>query len=234
MNILIPMAGPDEAFSETSAFGKCLMEIDQKPLIEHVVQNLATIPQARFIFVIRKEDVRRFHLDDVLALLRPESTIVVVDANTAGAACTALLASASIDNDDQLIIANGDQILTADLGDIVHNFFTRSLDGGLIVFDAVHPRWSYARVNAECLVVEAAEKRPISRHASAGFYYFGRGRDFVSAAKEMIRKQDCVDGKYYVCPVYNEIPPSAYHSLATPRGVDAYQEKLATQMRIRL
>ena len=241
MNILVPMAGPEDAFTEASPFGKCLMEIDQKPLIEHVVQNLAAIPPARFIFVIRKEDVRRFHLDDVLRLLRPEATIIVADAPTAGAACTALLASASIDNDEPLIIANGDQILAADLGAIVQGFTTRSLDGGLIVFDAVHPRWSYVRVNADGMVVEAAEKRPISRHASAGFYYFRRGRDFVSATKEMIRKNDAVNGAFFVCPVYNqlilqnaqigifEIPSESYHSLGTPRGVDAYQERLTSR-----
>ena len=53
------------------------------------------------------------------------------------------------------------------------------MDGGVIVFDSVHPRWSFVRVDKAGFVIETAEKRPISRLATAGFYYFRRGADFV-------------------------------------------------------
>jgi len=89
------------------------------------------------------------------------------------------------------------------------------------------------------LVVEAAEKRPISRLATAGFYYFARGRDFVDATSEMIKKDAHVNGQFYICPCYNElilrqrrigvrvIPRSAYRSLAAPGDVHAYEAHLA-------
>jgi hypothetical protein len=89
-------------------------------------------------------------------------------------------------------------------------------------------------------VVEAAEKRPISRLATAGFYYFARGRSFVRAVQQMILKDAAVEGGFYVCPAYNElllenarigihpIPRSDYFSLATPQGAQAYGEFLQT------
>jgi dTDP-glucose pyrophosphorylase len=175
----------------------------------------------------------------VLRLLSPTCVVVVAETQTSGAACTALLAIEHIDTDDPLVIANGDQIIDADLGKVLCDFRARDLDGGIIVFDAVHPRWSYVRVDEEGNVREAAEKRPISRHATAGFYYFRSGRTFVEAAKDMIRKDDQVNGAFYVCPVYNQmilrqakvgiytIPRNAYHSLATPRGVDAYHKLIS-------
>ncbi len=239
MKVLIPMAGPDDGFRDAFLFGKSLAEIEQRPVIEHVVENLSSIPGVQFVFVIRKEDARRFHLDAVLRLLSPDCVVVAAETPTAGAACTALLAVEHITDDEPLVVANGDQIIDVDLGNVLAGFRERNLDGGIIVFDAVHPRWSYVRVDAEGHVLEAAEKRPISRYATAGFYYFRSGRMFVEAAKEMIRKDDQVNGAFYICPVYNQmilqqarvgiyaVPRTAYHSLATPRGVDTYQEVLS-------
>jgi len=237
------MAGPDTAFDGSFAFGKSLVEIDQRPIIEHVVTNLATIDAAEFIFVIRKDDARRHHLDAVLKLLVPTCTIVVADSDTAGAACTALLAIDHIAVDQPLVVTNGDQFIEADLAEILRQFQEKDLDGGVIVFDAVHPRWSYVRVNQDGCVVEAAEKRPISRHATAGFYYFRTGRIFIDATEEMIKKDDSVNNNFYVCPAFNQmilhdkkigiysIPSGAYHSLTTPRGVDAFQESRAERSR---
>ena len=104
---------------------------------------------------------------------------------------------------------------------------------------AVHPRWSYVRCDEDGLVVEAAEKRPISRLATAGAYWYRRGSDFVEAVMAMIRKDASVEGRFYVCPAFNElilrglrigtrhIDRAQYFSLATPRSVATYEELLA-------
>jgi dTDP-glucose pyrophosphorylase len=160
---------------------------------------------------------------------------VQVESATAGAACTALLAIEHIDLDDELLIANGDQVIVADLPGVIQHFRERRLDGGTIVFDSVHPRWSYVRVNEAGYVEEAAEKRPISRQATAGFYYFRRGQDFIDSARMMICKDANVHGQFYICPTFNEmvlrqarigvypIERDAYFSFATPKGVEAYE-----------
>jgi len=244
MNVLVLMAGPSDKYREAGhTFPKNLVEIAERPVIEHVVENLRGLLRAddRLILTLRREENLRFHTDRVAQLLAPGVTICEVGDKTAGAACSALLAIEHIDNDAPLVVTNGDQIILADLAAAVADFQQRGLDGGVIVFDGVHPRWSFVRCNAAGLVVEAAEKRPISRLATAGFYYFARGRDFVRAAQQMILKDAHVEGAFYVCPSYNElllenarigihtIPRSAYFSLATPQGAQAYDEHLRSR-----
>lgn len=128
-----------------------------------------------------------------------------------------------------------------DLSKVVDDFRRRRLDAGTIVFESIHPRWSFVRLGEEDLIVEAAEKRPISRWATAGFYYFRRGIDFVAAATMSIRKDAQVAGQFYVCPTFNElilqqarigifrIDRSAYRSLATPQNVEEYEAYLSGQ-----
>lgn len=239
INVLVPMGGDDALFREHGhPFAKPVVEIAGRPLVEHAFDGLATIPGARFIFVIRKEDDLRFYLRDVLQLMAPGAVVIRADGETAGAACTALLAIEHIDSDEELLIANGDQVLRTDLGAALDGFRGRDLDGGTLVFDSVHPRWSFVRTDAEGLVVEAAEKRPVSRNATAGVYYFRRGRDFVEAAKNTIRKGASVNGRYFVCPTFNEmvlaqkrigvqrIRRGDYISLATPQAVEDYEQAL--------
>jgi NDP-sugar pyrophosphorylase family protein len=244
MKIVIPMAGPDERFKQYGfPFPKPVVEIDGRPLIEHAFDCLRMTPKADFTFVIRKEDDQRFHLSDVLRLLDPNCTIITADGETAGAACTAMLAVEQIDNDEELVITNGDQILNFDLDRVLTEFRERRLDAGTVVFDSVHPRWSFVKTDAQGLVIEAAEKRPISRNATAGIYYFRKGSDFISAAKSMILKGASVNGGFFVCPAFNElilqqrkigtyqIDRDDYISLATPQAVEEYEQVLLAQKR---
>lgn len=78
------------------------------------------------------------------------------------------------------------------------------VDGGMLTFEANHPKWSYARTDENGLVIEVAEKKLISHTATVGIYYWSRGRDFVVDAESMIQKDIRVNGEFYVCPVYQE------------------------------
>lgn len=242
MNILIPMSGSDENFrNQGYVYAKPLIEIDGRPLIEHALAPFKHLKDARTIFVIRKEDDLRFYLREVLRLLKPGAEVMRVDGATSGAACTALLAIEHIDNDEELLIANADQILDFDVEAVINHFRNRSLDAGTVVFDSVHPRWSFVKTDENDLVIEAAEKRPISRNATAGVYYFRQGRFFVEAAKKMIRKDASVNGGYFVCPSLNEmvlsqmkvgverIDRADYISLATPQSVEEYETLLKSR-----
>jgi dTDP-glucose pyrophosphorylase len=232
MNVLVPMAGPDPYRERGAAYCKSLLDVGGNPLIQCVHENLAELGPARMIFVVRREDDDRFHLREVVRRLDPRCIVLRVEAATAGAACTALLAVEHIDADDELVIANGDQLFAYDLRLALADYRARGLDAGTVAFDSVHPRWSYVRVDAGGLVVEAAEKRPISRWATAGFYYFRLGSDFVRAVMDMIRKGAHTNGGYYVCPAFNQmvlrgarigihpIPKAAYTSLALPEDAE--------------
>lgn len=239
MKIIVLMAGGDGAFAE-QPYPKNLVEIDGLPLAERVLGSLASLFETGWdpICMIRGEENAQWHTADVLRLLSPRAQVVEVPSQTGGAACTALLAIEHIDPEEPLLVYNGDQVLEAPMRPIVEGFAERQLDGGIVVFDGVHPRWSYVKIDDEGHVVEAAEKRPISRHATAGTYWFASGQLFVESSMRMIAKDAHVGGAFYVCPAYNEmilsqrrigiseIPRDQYVSLATPQGVANYEETL--------
>jgi dTDP-glucose pyrophosphorylase len=242
MVVVIPSASNDDAFQGRGfAYSKPLVEIHGKALVEHVWSSLKVLRADCYAFVVRDSDVKRTHLDKMLLLMEPKAAIIQARGPTGGAACTALLAIEHIRPDQELVIANGDQVFACDLLDAVNEFRARDLDAGTLVFDSVHPRWSFVRVNEDGYVTEAAEKRPISRHATAGFYYFKRGRDFIDAAATMIRKDGHVNGQFYVCPVFNElilrqarigvrkISRESYISLSTPQNIEEYETLLANR-----
>jgi dTDP-glucose pyrophosphorylase len=240
MNVLVLMAGDNKGLEEAGyIYPKNLIEIDGLPLIQRVIQQLGALREngAKFTFFIRSDEDKKFHTGSVIRLLDPEAVCIKVPESTAGALCTALLAQGHIDNDEPLVIVNGDQIIDVDYKHVLTQFKNQQLGGGIIVFESVHPRWSYVKTDENKLVIEAAEKRPISKLATAGFYYFEKGKSFVQAAHDMLRKDARVDGLFYICPVYNElilrqrkigvfeITRDAYHSLKTPSGIQEYEER---------
>ncbi|MBR1646490.1 MAG: glycosyltransferase family 2 protein [Selenomonadaceae bacterium] len=236
MNVVIPMAGDSKIFKDAGfKYNKNFTEINHKPLFQRVFDSVKNIGAQNFIFVVNNDDAQKFHINKSLKLIAPNCKVVVAQGQTAGAACSVLLAAEFIDNDDELIIFNGDQVLECDLEGMLKIFRANDWDGGILTFESVHPRWSFVRLDENNFVIETAEKDPISNHATAGFYYFKHGKDFVDSAKMMIRKDANVNGCYYVCPAYNEmiirqkvigcveIDGAFYFPLTTPKEVDEYE-----------
>lgn len=233
MNILILMAG-DKRFSSTENYPLSLIEIDGAPLIERLVQQCHTMKYKQLIFAMREEDVKRYHLDQVVHLLDKKAEIVIVEGATDGATCTALLAAGFIDNDSPLLVLNADELLNIEYQLPIDDFQKRDLDGGTLVFRSIHPRYSFVQLDDQRFVVEAAEKNPISQYATAGFYYFKHGADFINGAKQDIRKDARQNGAFYVCPTFNqlildgkrigvyEIDKNDFHPLKTDRQLEQY------------
>ncbi|EKE03243.1 MAG: hypothetical protein ACD_20C00228G0009 [uncultured bacterium] len=236
MKTIVLMAGGSEDFAkEGYKFPKYLLEINGKPLLEHVINSFSAI-DSDFIFIVKKEDAQKWHLESVIKLLVPDAKVFKVEKETKGAACTALFAIDDINNDEPLLITNGDQILDIDYKEFSESF--KNKDGGAAIFESVHPRWSYVKLDENGHVVEASEKRPISKNATAGTYYYSKGSDFVKSVINMIKKDANVNGLYYVCPAFNEmileqkkistykIPREHYHSIANVEGLKQYEKFL--------
>ncbi|MBI4063346.1 MAG: glycosyltransferase family 2 protein [Elusimicrobia bacterium] len=234
INIVVPMAGQAKQFSERGyTFPKPLIEIGGSPMIEIVVRNLTPKTSHRFIFICRQEHVSGFALGDVLRLIAPDCKIVPSRSPTAGALCSVLLAGEHINPDEELLIVNADQYVDASIDDFLTFARKDEWDGCLLTFSSTHPKWSYARVERD-RVIAVAEKRPISKHATAGIYYFRRGQDFLQAAEKTLLKSASLEGQFYVCPVYNEMilmgrritiypmNTGQMHSLGTPEDIERF------------
>jgi len=202
LNVLIPMAGAGSRFSDAGfTFPKPLIEVKGMPMIQAVVENLNL--KARFIFIVQEKDYSKYNLFFLLNLIAPGCEIVQVSGLTEGAACTTLLAKKFIDSEKSLLIANSDQIIDWNPSETMYALETTDIDGAILTFSSIHPKWSYARVDQDGDVVEVAEKKPISDLATVGIYYWRRGSDYVRYAEQMINTDERVNGEFYVCPVYN-------------------------------
>jgi HAD superfamily hydrolase (TIGR01509 family) len=204
LNVLIPMAGAGSRFEQAGyTFPKPLIDVRNKPMIQVVVDNLNI--DANYIYVVQKAHRAKYNLDTLLNLITPGCKIVEVDGLTQGAACTALLAKEFIDNDAPLFFANSDQFVEWDSNEFMYKMNETNADGGIVTFKAIHPKWSFAKVNPLTgLVEEVAEKNPISDDATVGYYYWKHGSDFVKYAEQMIEKDIRVNNEFYVCPVFNQ------------------------------
>ena len=203
LNILIPMAGEGKRFSDAGyIFPKPLIEVNNKPMIQWVIESLNL--KGKFIFLIQKEHQKKYNIKSTLKILQPDCEIIEIDKLTNGAACTTLLAKKFINNKHPLIIANSDQFIRWNSSKSMYQITTKKLDGAILTFEAVHPKWSYAKTDKDGFVEMVAEKKVISKEATVGVYYWKKGSDYVNYAEQMISKNKKVNNEFYVCPVYNE------------------------------
>jgi len=203
MKVLIPMAGAGSRFEKAGyTFPKPLIEINGKPMIQVVVENINV--EAEYIFVVRKEHYEKYNLKYLLNLIAPNCKIVQVEGVTEGAACTTLLAKEYINNNEPLLMANSDQFVDWNSNEFLYSMQSAGIDGGILTFESIHPKWSFAKLNNDGFVCEVAEKKPISNKATVGIYYWSKGSDYVKYAEQMIKKDGRVNGEFYVCPVFNE------------------------------
>jgi HAD superfamily hydrolase (TIGR01509 family) len=203
MNVLIPMAGAGSRFANAGyTFPKPLIEVNGKPMIQVVVENLNI--DAHFIFLVQKEHYEKYNLKQLLNLIAPGCDIIQVDGLTEGAACTTLLAKELINNDNPLLMANSDQFVEWNSNECLYAFTADAIDGGIVSFKATHPKWSFAKIGDDGFVTEVAEKNPISDNATVGIYFWKKGSDYVKYAEQMISNNIRTNGEFYVCPVFNE------------------------------
>jgi len=236
MKILIPMAGEGSRFAkEGYTFPKPLIDVEGKPMIQSVVENLDF--NSTYIFLVRKEHLVKYSgLRETLNRITNNNTkIVEVDGLTEGAACTALMAEHLIDNDEELLIANSDQLIEYSSQNFkLLKSFTNA-DGIIFSFNAVHPKWSFVRTNSRGIITELQEKNPISNIATCGIYWYRKGSEFVKYTKQMIEKNIRVNNEFYIAPVYNEyildnkllLPfyVDKMHGIGTPEDLNNYLKR---------
>lgn len=236
LKIIVPLGGSSELFSSAGYFyPKPLIEVKGRPMIELVLENpIAIHHEKHFIFIVKEEECNKFHLDNTLKILCPGSTIIKLKNDTKGGLCSVLMAIDEVQEEDSLLILNGDQVIDKKISEIISFWKSENADAGLVTFRSVHPRWSYARVVNGC-VLQTAEKNPISSNAIAGVYYFKRSKDFFKSAYNTIKNDVQLEGRYYISPVINDfvlnnlsiipyqIETKEYHLFYSPQVLQEFE-----------
>ena len=244
INIVIPMAGQGSRFAKAGyEKPKPFIDVDGKAMIVRVLENL-TYVNARYILIARKE-----HLDKEKVLVQQikkqfNVIFIPIDRLTEGTACTVLYARKYINSEEPLLIANSDQIVDISIADFIDDSSDRSLDGSILTFidECKDPKWSFAKIDENNLVVEVKEKVVISEYATVGIYLYSKGKDFVNATIDMIIENERVNGEFYTCPTYNyainenakigiyNINFKQMHGIGTPDDLNIYlKENLNVQ-----
>jgi len=233
-NIVIPMAGRGSRFQQQGyKDSKPFIDVNGKPMIQRVIENLNFEFNSEFktIVLCQKEDYLKYNFNLFNDIIGHDNIeFVIIDGVTEGAACTLLLAKQFIDSDIPLLSFNSDQMIDYN---VELTYDKMSLyDGGIPCFWGDSTDWSYAKADEFGFVTEVAEKKVISNDATAGYYFWSKGSDFVKYAEQMIEANDRVNNEFYVAPVYNYAikdgkkicitPVEKVYELGTPEYLEAY------------
>lgn len=234
MQILVPIASRSSFFPESDYFfPKPLIEVAGSPMIELIVRQLKKqLNDPQFTFVVDREEARVFSIDRICKLAGGAGTNVIERmGETSGALCSCLLAIGALDPSAPILLANSDQIITADLGALIKRFEMAEVDAGVVTFDSVHPRWSYVVEVENNRVAQTFEKKVVSRNAIAGLYYFREAKQFLDAAQRTILNDVNLNGSFFISSainqcilnggdvMYTKIDKQQYHSFYSPARI---------------
>lgn len=236
MNILIPMAGEGTRFPrDTYKVPKPLINIKGSPMIQVALESLGLV--GTYHFVIRKDS----YYDQVCHLLHsifPSSKIISVDETTSGPASSCLLFKDYINNEEELVIANCDQIMWWDPELFLTTARYYKYDGLVVTYSTNTPKNSYAKIDKDGFVVKIKEKEVISDVSLNGIHYWRKGKYFVQSAESMIECKDTApNGEFYVGPTYNymikdglkigihHIPNYQHNPVGVPEDLNSFLQK---------
>ena len=198
------MAGRSQRFVD-AGYGvpKFQLEVGGESVFAHAVGSFASyFNPLPFLFITASEDASAYVRAECARLGVANASVVALDRITAGQAETVELglAAAAVGDAEPLTIFNIDTFRPG------FEFpALPPLDGWLEVFEGEGANWSYVRPapGDEPLVLETAEKRPISNLCCTGLYHFARAGDFRAAlAAERAAPQAA---ELYVAPLYNHL-----------------------------
>lgn len=220
---------------------KPFIEIQGKRMIERVIDNLNPINsdiEKRFILVCRREHYIKYK-DIIDNLKATKIEILLVDFVPSGTLCSVINAIDLINTNEEIVIANSDQIIDDSIDDFIK--FSRKYDGCLMTFSDNDPKWSYVSIDENNMVNSVVEKKVVSNFANVGIFYFKRGDSFCDSAIDMIKANETLNNEFYVAPVYNylikkgnqisyyNIEKDKMHGLGIPEDLDKYICRLTIQ-----
>jgi len=208
MNILIPSNGLGQRFQQHYNQPKVMIDVKGEPMLLASAKSLGLDNILnRFIFLLNKDHVS---LGERITSEFANAIVKYVERPTKGAAETALEAIEYIDNDEELLIANCDQIMhwSNALCEGIFDHFKINGDAGIITIKSSDPKHSY--IDTDTGTVYEKTVMP-SNMALTGLHYWKHGKDFVSSAKTMIEYKALSKGEYYIGPVYNYFEGEVIH-----------------------
>lgn len=239
LHIVMPMAGEGSRFAKAGwTTPKPLIELNGQPLFKHAISSVAADGiEMKYSFIVRYEHIEKYGIDVGIRSFLPEANIFSVKVTTRGAVETCLMAESAINDDDAVIVMDCDLEFRSKkfieiIREILTQSFTEANGGALVSFESQEPKYSYAELGEDGLVICTAEKEVISNHALCGAYFFSTGKRFKEIAHQLLNESEFKKPEYYVSLLYNYMlnagervqlaPMEEYYSYGSPEELSKF------------
>jgi dTDP-glucose pyrophosphorylase len=205
---LIPLAGAGSRFiKEGYKDPKPLIMVDNIPMIIRAAQDLPNADE--WVFICRTEHIKNYPLNEIIEKKYPGCKIIDIDYLTEGQASTCLLGEKYIDKNNPLLIGacdNGiiynkekfNQLIKDEKIDVVVFSFRNN-----VTVERNPKSYGWIKTDNNNNIIKMSVKVPISDnpkndHAVVGTFWFRKGKNFIDAAKDMMKKNIRINNEFYV------------------------------------
>ena len=213
LQIIIPMSGLGKRFvDEGYSQPKPLIEVDNKTIIEHVIDLFPG--ENNFQFICNDLHIKTTNMKEILLNKCKNANIHEVDVNERyGPVHAVSKIFDHIQDDKEVIVSYCDYGTKWDYFEFLKICRNLNVDGSVVCYKGFHPHMLGTDNYAFCkekngFLEEIQEKKPytdnkINEYASNGTYYFKSGLILKKYFQKLIEKDIKVNNEYYTSMVYN-------------------------------
>jgi len=229
MHVIVPLAGPD--FVGVDGSIKAMTPFKGQPLLKFALDSRPWSSKvSRYSFVLYDSEGARRFVRDNLSHWYKGCSIVYLSSFSRGAAMSTTAGLSLLEDFYHPVIVDLADIVYKGSVDIEQVLKAGPSIGGIaLTFKSDNSQYSYLAVDENGLVVEAAEKKVISGHASAGTYIFRDCATLLRAVAHAIENEasQTHNNLFYVCPLFNGVLAQG-RDVTLVSVVDVIDVKVAT------
>ena len=216
MQIIIPMSGIGKRFLNVGYIEpKPLIIVDNKPMIEHVVNLFPN--ESNFTFICNQLHLKTTNMKEILNSIKPEGRILSVpNENRQGPVHAVSLVFDQINDSEEVIVSYCDYGTNWNYKLFLEDTHKRNADGAIACYKDFHPHMlgtdNYAFLKETRIgtrwMEKIQEKQPFTNnrmqeYASNGTYYFKSGKIMKHYFQKLIDSNQKINNEFYVSMVYN-------------------------------
>ncbi|HRH26080.1 MAG TPA: NTP transferase domain-containing protein [Candidatus Paceibacterota bacterium] len=244
MQVIIPMAGLGQRFQFAGYKDpKPLIDIDGKPVIEHIVNMFPDVE--KLIFIANENHLANTNMRDVLQRVAPHGKVVAIPEHRLGPVYTVLQAVEHIDDNLPVVTCYCDIHTPWNFKEFVQHMQDTNAEAGVVAFKGFHPPllqeglYATARTDEnDDEVLEVREKfsftpNKMDSWTSAGVHYFKSGALVKKYFKKLIDLDIRCNDEFYISMIHNLLiedklknvlhPIDFFISWGKPEDVREYQ-----------
>lgn len=246
MKKIITLSGHSQRFLDEGFTIKPLIKIDNKYVIEYVVDSikeLNEIDYSNYIFIVKQEDIDIYNIDSILYKLFPNCIVKNIPSHKDGPVFSIISIIDDVcDDSDEILISYCDLYINWNIENFINFARSGDCDGGIVSHTGFHPHrinnkyFAYMQID-DSNVLKIQEKKPFTNepdleYASGGIYYFKSCRLIKKYFTYLLENNIRVNNEFYVTMVYNKMIEDGlkvkhydsvnYVCLGTPMDVDIF------------